>query len=91
MTDIIAALGKAAPDVVIVLLFLYFLDRRDKSWQTFIKQILADKEKPIEELVKAIQEFRSEFVSHDAWEHTRLDEMEKAQKERTKPTRGPKP
>lgn len=79
--DQIAALinlGGAGAVIIVVVYFLKFIEKRDKDWQAFFKDLLATKDTPMAELAEAVHALLAEFRDHDTWEHTKLEGMEKA-------------
>ena len=68
-------LGAAGAVIGVVILFLKFIEKRDKEWQGFFTLIRKQDEERQSKLIQAVQKLIDEFKEHDTWEHTKLDEM----------------
>lgn len=67
--------GPAGAVIIVVVIFLKYIEKRDRDWQTFFQQVLDNKDTPLQKLIEVVQTMISEFQAHDAWEHGKLDEL----------------
>lgn len=70
--------------VLLVLYFLWYLDRRDKAWQEFTKSQRAEDNGVIRDLIADVKSLaaqlvalRDDFNEHNTWERAKLDELQK--------------
>ena len=68
-------LGAAGAVIAVVVIFLRFIQRQQTDWQRFFKSVMESQNQPTMKLTEAIEHLLAEFQKHDAWEHTKLDEM----------------
>lgn len=68
--------------VLLVIVFIWYIDRRDKSWQIFTKELRADDNKMVQDLVNEVKQLanelvqlRKDFDEHNTWERVKLDEL----------------
>lgn len=70
-------LGTAGIVIAVVIVFLRYIEKRDKDWRLFFQAVLLKKDVPLENLSAAVQKLITEFREHDAMERAKLDEMSK--------------
>lgn len=76
ITDLVQ-LGTGGAIIAVIVIFLKYIEKRDREWQAFFQAIVLKKDVPLEKLSEAVQVILSEIREHDAMERAKLDEMSK--------------